>query len=91
VFLGSADFRYKVTSGIRHSVFYRDGMELVLFCDTGQAATGPGDLVLRDLDADIGVGVTGSGLLSYLGVFIAKSITDTDLDPRVTVRVEKDF
>lgn len=91
VLLGSAEFRYLVTEGIEKSVFFRDGLDIVAFFDTGDAVAAPDDLSSESLKADVGAGVSGSGLLSYLGVFIAQSITDTDLDPRLTVRVTRDF
>jgi|GEM_PF-5969370 len=66
-------------------------MDIVLFCDAGDAKTGPENLTAKDLKADAGVGISGSGLLTYFGVFLAQSLTDTDLDPRLTVRVQRDF
>lgn len=89
--LGSTDFRFLLTEGIPHSVLFRDGLDLVLFFDAGDAKTGPEELTLHDLKADAGVGASGSGLLSYFGVFVGQSLTDTNLDPRVTVRIARDF
>ena len=71
VLVGSTDFRYLLTEGLAHSVFFRDGMDIVLFCDAGDAKTGPENLTAKDLKADAGVGISGSGLLTYFGVFLA--------------------
>jgi hemolysin activation/secretion protein len=89
--LGSVDFRYLLSEGIPHSVFFREGLDAVVFFDTGDAKAGPDDLALRDLKADAGAGISGSGVLSYFGVFVGQSLTDTDLDPRITVRIARDF
>jgi hypothetical protein len=89
--LGSVDFRYLLTEGIPHSVLFREGLDAVVFFDAGDAKAGPDDLTLRDLKADAGVGLSGSGMLSYFGVFVGQSLTDTELDPRFTVRIARDF
>ena len=40
---------------------------------------------------DAGAGISGSGMVTYFGVFVGQSLTDTDLNPRVTVRIARDF
>jgi hypothetical protein len=91
IVLGSVDFRYLLFDELKHSIFFRDDMNLVLFFDVGEAKTGPEEFHAGDLKADAGVGVSGTGLLSYFGVFLGKSLTDSELEPRVTVRVSRDF
>jgi hypothetical protein len=44
--------------------------------------------------ADVGVGISGINLFSYLGFFVAQRVTDLDLsnsDPRFIVRLRRDF
>lgn len=91
ILLGSVEFRYLLTDELKHSMLFRDGMDLVAFFDVGEAKAGPLDITTGDLKTDAGVGISGSGLLSYFGLFVAQSLTDTELEPRVTVRVSRDF
>lgn len=60
----------------------------------GLADAGTVDSDLGEWHADVGVGVSGINIFSYLGVFVAQRVTDLDEDdsgPQVIVRLRRDF
>ncbi|MBW3660075.1 MAG: outer membrane protein assembly factor [Gemmatimonadetes bacterium] len=60
----------------------------------GLADVGTVDDELEEWHADVGLGLSGINIFSYLGVFVAQRITDldeSDAGPRVIVRLRRDF
>lgn len=58
------------------------------------ADAGTVDSELGDWHADVGAGVSGISIFTYLGVFVAQRITDLDGDdtgPQLIVRLRRDF
>ncbi len=63
----------------------------VAFLEAGAVAT---DGVWDDLHADVGTGISGINLFSYVGLFVAQRITDLNGGgggPRFVVRLRRDF
>ncbi|MDX1661049.1 MAG: BamA/TamA family outer membrane protein [Gemmatimonadota bacterium] len=60
----------------------------------GLADAGTVDPDLEEWHADVGAGLSGINIFSYLGVFVAQRVTDLDGDetgPRWIVRLRRDF
>ncbi|OGF97838.1 MAG: hypothetical protein A2Z06_03140 [Candidatus Glassbacteria bacterium RBG_16_58_8] len=61
----------------------------LLFFDIGDAWSEGGEA--GQLRSDIGLGISGANIFSYFGLYIAQGLESPWRDPRVTVKMEREF
>ena len=89
-FISSLEGRFAMAEKYRRSPLYRDQIKFLLFADMG-GVQGKGSDRRMKVDGDVGLGLEGSGLFTYSGLFLAFGLDDGDISTRLTFRVRKDF
>ena len=89
-FVSSVEARFSLGKAYRKTPLYRDRIRFLLFADVGGVRS-RGPEGAWTLDGDAGVGLEGSGLITYSGIFLALDLDDRDISPRLTFRVRKEY
>jgi hypothetical protein len=89
-FVSTIEARFILPESWQLTPLYRDRIQMLLFADVGGVRSrGPDGL--WTLDGDAGIGLEGSGLTTYNGIFLAFDLDDDDIHPRLTFRVRREF
>ncbi len=88
--LGNVEYRFPFR-GINWKPFRFVFSELqaVFFLDTGDAWTEEWET--SNLKTDIGAGISGANIFSYFGLYVAQALEGDGMDPRVIVKIEREF
>jgi outer membrane protein assembly factor BamA len=89
-FIASIEGRFTLAERFRKSPLYRDQIRFLLFADMGGVKEKDSDRGM-EVDGDFGIGLEGSGIITYSGLFLAFGVDDGEILTRLTFRVKKEF
>jgi hypothetical protein len=88
--LGNIEYRFPIrTFNWKPLRMLFNDIQGLFFLDAGNAWTD--EWRVSDLKTDIGAGLSGANIFSYFGVYVAQAVGEGDRNPRVTIKMERDF
>ncbi len=88
--LGNVEYRFPVV-GLNWKplrILFNE-IQGIFFFEAGDAWTG--DWEASNLRTDLGAGISGANIFSYFGLYVAQAIESNPRNPRITVKMERDF
>ncbi len=89
-FLSTIEAIFTLPEPFQVTPLYRDQIRFLLFTDVGGVRS-RGPEGTWTLDGDAGIGLEGSGLTTYSGIFLAIDLDDSEITPRLTFRIRKEY
>ncbi len=88
--LGNAEYRFPI-KGLTWKplrILFNE-IQGIFFFDVGDAWTGNWET--SGLRTNLGAGISGANIFSYFGLYVAQALESDPRNPRVTVKMERDF